>query len=399
MPLYGHGLKRPSVLRLALAANDLLAVHRNRGLEPRVRLPRSRILSARETLRLFPQVRQRGLAGGALWYDAVMLSSERVLMDLLGWACRCGARALNYTEVERIVIEDGRGAGVEARDRVTGRLHRFQASRVVNAAGPHARLLARRSDRDLPTLFRPTLAFNLLIDRSPVAEVAVAVAPPRAAAQIYFILPWKGRLLAGTCHAGLPEGTLEPKVSENQVGHFLDSLNAAVPGLNLTPQDVIHIYAGLLPGRRPGTAELATQPVVHDHGAHGGPEGLYSISGVKFTTSRRVAEDTLRTIFGRELRPPLNATGRPQPVVDLSDQTVLSTTTPLEGPPDRVAAMIRHIVREEAVLHTEDLLLRRLDSTGALGDPATASEIVRRNVAPLMADRMEFVRSDPPPVS
>jgi len=136
MPLYGRGLKRPGFLRLALAANDLLGLQRNRGLEPRVRLPRGRVLSARETSQLFPQVRQQGLRGGALWYDAVMLSSERVLMELLGWACRCGATALNYVEVERVVLEDGRCAGVEARDRVADRAHRFRAPRVVNAAGP-----------------------------------------------------------------------------------------------------------------------------------------------------------------------------------------------------------------------------------------------------------------------
>ena len=49
MPLYGHGLKRPGFLRLALAANDLLGLHRDRGLDEGVRLPRGRVLSAGET--------------------------------------------------------------------------------------------------------------------------------------------------------------------------------------------------------------------------------------------------------------------------------------------------------------------------------------------------------------
>ena len=378
MPLYGDGLKRPGFLRLALGANDLLGLDRNRGLEPGSRLPRSRVVSAQETAQLFPQVRQRGLRGAALWYDAVMLSSERVLMELLGWACRCGATALNYLEVERIVIEGGRTVGVDARDRVSGRTHRFRAPRVVNAAGPSVRLLARPADRDLPALFRPTLAFNLLIDRPPLAEVALAVQPPRADGQIHFVLPWKGRLLAGTCHAGLPEATLEPQVAEDQVERFLDDLNAAVPGLHVTPQDVIQVYAGLLPGRRPGSAELATQAVVHDHGINGGPHGLYSVSGVKFTTARRVAEVTLCAIFGRELRRPFARTERPQPLVDLTDQTLLSTAAPFDGAADEVEALMRRIAREEAVIEAEDLLLRRLDSTGVLADRARASEALDR---------------------
>ena len=380
MPLYGQGLKRPGLLRLALAANDLLGLQRNRGLEPRVRLPRGRVLSARETSQLFPQVRALGLRGGVLWYDAVMLSSERVLMDLLGWACRCGATALNYMEVERVVIEDGKCAGVEARDRVADRAHRFRAPRVVNAAGPQVRLLARQTDRDLPILFRPTLAFNLLMDRPPLAEVALAVQPPQPDAQVYFVLPWQGRLLAGTFYAALPETTLEPKVPEDQVKRFLDHLNAAVPGLDLGPQDVIQVYAGLLPGRRPGTTELATHAVVHDHGAHGGPQGLYSVSGVKFTTARRVAEVTLRTMFGRELRPLLNATERPQPLVDLTGQTLLSTAAPFDGEASEIETLMRRIEREEAVMNVEDLLLRRLDSTGVLIDRARASDVLDRSL-------------------
>ena len=398
MPFYGHGLKRPGFLRLALAANDLLGLQRNRGLEPQVRLPRGRVLSARETLQRFPQVRQRGLRGGALWHDAVMLSSERVLMELLGWACRCGATALNYMQVERVVIEDGRCAGVEARDRVADLAHRFRAPRVVNATGPQVRLLARQTDRDLPILFRPTLAFNLLLDRPTLADVAVAVQPPQPDAQVYFVLPWKGRLLAGTFYAGLPEATLEPAIAEDQVKQFLDDLNAAVPGLDLAPEDVIQVYAGLLPGRRPGTTELASQAVVHDHGAHGGPQGLYSISGVKFTTARQVAEVALRTIFGRELRARLNAPERPQPLLDLSDQTLLGTATAMDGGSREIETLMRRIVREEAVMRAEDLLLRRLDSTGVLVD-RTRSDMLRRVLPPLPPNLTAVDRSNSLPVS
>jgi glycerol-3-phosphate dehydrogenase len=359
-------------------------------------LPRGRVLSAGETVELFPQVRQRGLRGGALWYDAVMLSSERVLMELLGWACRLGATALNYVEVERIVVERGRSAGVEARDRVAGRAHRFRAPLVVNAAGPYARLLARGADRDLPALFRPTLAFNLLLERPPLADIALAVQPPRAGAQIHFMLPWKGRILAGTCHAGTPEATLQPEVARDQVERFLDDLNAAAPGLGLAPEHVIQVYAGLLSGRRAGTAELATRAVVHDHGRNGGPHGFYSISGVKFTTARRVAEAALRTIFGRKMRPLRDGVERPDPLVDLSDQTLLEAAAPLDS---AMESLMRRIACAEAVIHPEDLLLRRLDSTAVIPQRAKASEMLRRALSPRQAETAAVEPSGPAPRS
>ena len=74
MPLYGRGLKRPSVFRVALALNILLSWHRNVGVAPAVRLSRGRLTSAAETAALFPAIERVGLQGGALWYDAVMLS-------------------------------------------------------------------------------------------------------------------------------------------------------------------------------------------------------------------------------------------------------------------------------------------------------------------------------------
>jgi glycerol-3-phosphate dehydrogenase len=385
MPLYGHGLKRPSIFRLALACDDLLALDRNWDLEARARLARGKVLSRWETMRLFPQARRHGLIGGALWWDAVMLSSERVLMELLSWACSCGATALNYVEVERVLSEHGRITGVEARDRVAGRVHRFAADRVINATGPRSRIFAERIDPGVPALFRPTLAFNLLIDRPPPAEAAVAV-QPQPEEQIYFVLPWKGRTLAGTFHAGLPESALEPTVGEDHVAHFLGDLNVAIPGLDLTPQQVLHVYAGLLPGRRAGSAELAKRAVIHDHGSHGGPRGLHSVSGVKFTTARRVAEDTLRAIFGRQLRPPSSATGRPRPLFDLAGQTLLSAGTRCDGEAGEKEALARRIIREEAVVRAEDLLLRRLDSAAALADWDRASEILRGALASALPD-------------
>src|SRR5919106_3247372 len=60
MPLYGRGLKRPSVFKVALALNDLLSSRRNAGVKRAIRLPKGRLTSAAETAALFPAVEQQG---------------------------------------------------------------------------------------------------------------------------------------------------------------------------------------------------------------------------------------------------------------------------------------------------------------------------------------------------
>lgn len=52
---------------------------------------------------------------------------------------------------------------------------------------------------------------------------------------------------------------------------------------------MVEITAGLLPARTPGGAELTDSDLVHGHGAHGGPKGLHSLAGIKYTTAPEVA--------------------------------------------------------------------------------------------------------------
>ena len=375
MPLYGRGLKRPGVFKIALTLNDILAWRRNAGVTRAMHLPNGRLVTAAEAAALFPGVERQGLQGGALWHDAVMLSPERIAIEMLRWACARGASALNYVEATGLLADDGAVRGILAYDRIGGQELRLRASTVINAAGPWSRALARRMGTDLPALFRPALAFNVLLDRPPLAEVAVAVEPRRPAAPTYFCLPWKGLLLAGTSYAGMPEGSLEASASQAQVAAFLTDLNAAMPGLEAMPTDVLQVYAGLLPARAAGTTLLASREVIHDHGAAGGPRGLFSISGVKFTTARLVAERTLTRAFGRSLSAVRPEATRPPPMQGVCAESLLDSASLLDGPLEQARAALRALVQEESVLTLDDLLIRRLDSTFAARDPEAPARL------------------------
>ncbi len=329
MPLYGRGLKRPAVFRAALLLNDLLSWRRNAGVASALQVPRSRLVSAAEAAALFPAVDRDGLQGGALWHDAVMLSPERIAIEMLRWACACGRQGAELCPGQRVDRERRARQASWRYDRVAGRELHLQAPTVINAAGPWSGALAGRLASGSAALFRPALAFNLLLNRPPVATVAVAVEPRRPDAPTYFCLPWKGLLLAGTSYAPVQEGDLEAVPSAAQIAAYLTDLNRAVPGLNATPDDVVQVYAGLLPAKAAATVDLANREVIHDHGAAGGPKGLFSVSGVKYTTARLVAEKTLAKAFGKAL-PALADATRP-PVPGLAGESILDGAA-LGGP-------------------------------------------------------------------
>lgn len=292
MPLHdpprGGRLRRPAILHLALRINDLLA---REGA-----LPKSRMLSASEVVDLFPGVALQGLRGGALWYDAVALNPSGLLTEILR---RSGAEILDRTEATDLIQEDGRVVGVLAMDQKTGRQLEIRTRAVVNCAGPWSREIARRFDRDVPQLFRPMLAFNLLLNRQPPSRAALAVAAPEPGAQTWFLVPMEDRLLAGTAYV---RALGEDGPEEEEIARFLAALNAAIPGFDLKRSEVSRVLWGRLPAMAEGSTTPANRPVIHDHGRHGGPEGLMSVSGVKLTTARAVSEKAVALLSRREIR-------------------------------------------------------------------------------------------------
>jgi len=355
MPLYGQGARRPEILRAALAMNALLSRRRNDGLRSDRRLASGGVTTVPETVSLFPGVRQDKLRGGALWYDAVMNDSQRLLIETLRWACDRGARCLNYVEATGLKTAAGSVTGITATDRESDQPLSFAAPRVVNCAGPWSRELAGGFDRDVADLFTPSLAFNLLFDREPPAEVALAISAPVPGAHTWFLYPRRGRVYAGTSHVPCAEVGRNPEPTREQVDAAIAGINAAAPGLDLRRHQVLRIYTGLLPAAEEGSADLSVRPIIHDHGEAGGPKGLISTSGVKYTTARDVAEQTLRRAF--DTLPEIeDDADRPEPATPPNLDSLESDD---EAAQAELGQALRDFTESEAVIHIDDLLLRR----------------------------------------
>ena len=370
MPLYGSGLHRTGILRAALWMNDVLSCRRNRGVPIEARLERGSVIGVGETRERYPDVERAGLRGAALWYDAVMPVPQRVLMELLRWAVACGGKALNYVEVKDLVAPRGSVEGVDAVDLESGRSLRFEARSVVNCAGPWSRDLARRWDRDEASLFRASLAFNVLLDRPYPADGALALKSPTTG-QVFFLHSCRGKCLAGTFHAPFTGEETPKGIEEGLLEAFLTELRAVAPALEVSRDAVLRVLWGCLPAIREGSRELAVREVIIDHQEGGGPAGLLSVSGVKFTTARRVATraigrmsfscDGVSGVVGSERRPV------PQLVPDADEFERLCRDSPRQA-----AEKIQSLASGEAIVHLEDLVLRRTD-WGL--DPATGRRL------------------------
>ncbi len=352
MPLYGRGLKRNSVMRGAMMLNDILSANRNTGISSERKLPGGSLLSKAGTIEVFDKVDREGLKGSALWYDANIEEFQRLLMKILRKSVDLGSTPINYVKVNKLITVDNRVKGVECTDMESGREVKFSGDVVINSGGPWSRDLSSIFDKDHPELFKKDLLlWNILFDREALSKSALGLTPERGKGHTYFFHPWKGRLLVGTGELIVKNIKGKVKVPDEEINKFIDEINSAVPGVDLKRKNIMKIYSGILPATNSGN--LSKRPTTIDHSANGGPKGLFSISGVKFTTSRLVAEQTIKKIF---------------PDKDATDyDSLFNKDTEL---PDLILGYNEHldkdslsklkkIIESESVLHLSDLVLRR----------------------------------------
>jgi glycerol-3-phosphate dehydrogenase len=360
MPLYGNGLRKPSILDAALRLNDALSWNRNHGVPPHNHLPDGKVISSKEVQELFPILNADGLQAGAVWYDACMPNSQRVLITILRWACALGGTALNYVAAKELLKEGDRITGILAIDQISGTSYPYQAPIVINAAGPWCRELAAQFGYDSPELFRPSLAWNVLFDRPALSTHALAIAPPKPNGHTYFFHPWKGKLLIGTVHTPwIQPITQYPRPSPQQLQDFIQDLNAAIPQLNVQMDQIQRIFTGFLPVIHSDTTQLSTQACLKHHGPYASHLGLYSISGVKFTTSRRVAAAIISQIFPKH---PYQNQSDIHLIQSLDPDITLDSDHLLKG--EMFSSHLRQILTTESVQFLDDFILRRT----SLGD-------------------------------
>lgn len=293
MPLYGQGLKRPAVFRLAFQLERMLGPDRNRGVPAAKRIPRGKVLAAEATARLFPAVSRDGLQGGALWEELVVPGSDALIAAMAARARVAGLAIREYSEVTHLVSAQGRVTGVRAAGT------EVNAAKVILAAGPANSVLTRAVDPGAGTkLGFPALAFNLLLDRPCPATTGLSLAIPGKAGGMIFLYPMDGGCFAGTAYQPCPPGTLSGSVPAEAIRDFLAQCNAACPELGAREDDVLSVTSGLLPAATSGDVDLLDRDVIHDHGAHGGPKGLISLTSVKFTTAPSIARRVLHRAFG-----------------------------------------------------------------------------------------------------
>jgi glycerol-3-phosphate dehydrogenase len=272
-PYYGAGLK----------LYDLLAGRM--GLKP------SHLLSREETLDQIPTLEPEGLRGGVVYQDA-QFDDARLATTLALTLADLGGVAVNYAPVVGLIKEGELVRGARVRDAETGEEAEVRARVVINATGIFADGLRRMDDPTSPPLLAPSQGVHLVLDRRFQPGGSAILVPHTDDGRVLFAVPWHDRVVVGTTDTPVAEASLEPRPLPEEI-EFLLHHAARYLTQDPRPEDVLSAFAGLRPLVRGNRAVAKTAALSRDHTLLVSPAGLVTIAGGKWTTYRRMGEDTV----------------------------------------------------------------------------------------------------------
>ena len=257
---------------------------------------KSKILSRSEALGHLPSIKSAGLTGGVLYYDG-QFDDTRLLIDLVKTAHKHGAAVLNYAAVREFVKDDdGAITGVEFEDGETGESFSVPAKCVINATGVFSDSIRKLADRNVEPVVTYSQGIHLVFDKKFLLGDTALMIPKTGDRRVLFCIPWHGHLLVGTTDTPIDKPSLEPKALETEIDFVLETAGqylAAKP----TRKDILSVFAGFRPLVKSGKT-LKTSSLSRRHDLFVEDSGLITITGGKWTTYRRMAEDAVNKAVG-----------------------------------------------------------------------------------------------------
>jgi len=252
---------------------------------------RSKNLSRDETVQRLPTIETDGLRGGVMYHDG-QFDDARLLIDLVQTAAGQGATLLNYARVTGLLKdEEGFLTGVTAEDVETGEVLEAPARVVVNATGAFTDGIRRMDDPGARSMIRPSQGVHLVLPRSFLGGESAIMVPHTDDGRVLFAIPWHDVVVVGTTDTPVDEISLEPAPMDEEVA-FLLTHAARYLTRDPSPGDVLSVFAGLRPLVGGGDDE-DTASLSRDHTLQVSGSGLVTITGGKWTTFRKMAEDTV----------------------------------------------------------------------------------------------------------
>lgn len=277
-------------------------------------------INRKETLKRVETLKTEDLKGGVVYNDG-QFDDSRLAINIAQSCIENGATLLNHFRVEKLT-KDGHGIidGVIAIDNETGATHNLLGKAVINATGVFTDDILKMDNEQAKNMVRPSQGIHLVLDKTFLPGQDAIMIPKTDDGRVLFLVPWHDKVVVGTTDTVLDSHSLEPVALEEEVNFILSTTNKYLTK-EVKRKDVLSIYAGLRPLAAPKDESEKTKEISRSHKIIVSNSGLITITGGKWTTYRKMAQDTLDKVI---------AMGK------LAKSTCKTTTLPIHGSTDQV---------------------------------------------------------------
>jgi len=261
----------------------------------RLGLGPSQLLSKEETLELAPTLEADGLRRSVLYHDG-QFDDARLAINLAQTSAENGGTLLNYYEVINLIKTENQITGVHARDTINGKEYEIKSKVVINATGVFSDSILKMDDPQSEDIISPSQGVHIVLDKEFLPGDAAIMVPHTDDGRVLFAVPWHQKIIIGTTDTPIDEHTekslSEPVAQEQEIDFILNQIGKYLTHIP-NRKNIRSVFAGLRPlvkGNSKKTAELS-----RDHLISVSDAGLITITGGKWTTYRRMAEDVINT--------------------------------------------------------------------------------------------------------
>ena len=338
------------------------------ALAGRLGLAPSRVLSRGEVLERLPGLNPTGLRHGIAYSDA-QFDDARLAISLARTITDHGGTVLNYAPVTSLLKRDGRVCGVRIRDAESGLGHDIRASVVINATGVFTDAIRQMDEPAARPMIAASQGAHVVLPLECLGGASALMIPRTPDGRILFAIPWHGRLIVGTTDNLVREITAEPRPMASEIDFILSTAGRFLASPPQASQ-ILSAYAGLRPLVQTKGARH-TAALSREHAILASRSGMITITGGKWTTYRKMAEDAVNA-SALPARPCVTATLR------LAESAPAERGEPIHPRLPYTTADVVWGARQEMARTVEDVLARR--TRALLLDTAASIE-----AAPLVA--------------
>ena len=298
VPLYNNSKSNKWLLKPAMLIYDTLSYDKGFTWDRTKKIPLHCSLSRRKTLEIVPVVTFENLTGGIIFYDCSSIIPERLTLAFIKSAAKFGADVSNYAKVEDFTREQGKVTGVIVRDLLTGKTVELRGKMTINCGGPWADIILDIA-RGKPGSqhVRRSQGIHIITRKLTNKYVIGALTPD---GRYCNIIPWRAHSLIGTTdreYTGDPDNY---RVTREAIEDFIGEVNGSFGGRGLIQySDIMYAYGGLRPLIDDETRDVvktSRKYEIYDNEIDG-LQGLVTVEGGKYTTSRNLAENVLKTVM------------------------------------------------------------------------------------------------------